>query len=366
MNILGLNYIFHDSSACLLKDGEIAFAVEEERLSRQIHTQTFPSLAAKSVLEQTSTAASEIDCIAVSVNPGKSDGEKLRYASSLGGARGPFLEYEFDRLKVRNLAFWDWYHCVWPKEAGHLPEVHFVDHHQAHASGTYLVSPWDRAALLSIDGWGEWSTTWVGHAMGTEITEIGESLFPHSLGVFYSVATQFCGFAPNYDEGKTMGLAPCGNAGRFFDLVDSMVSINDNLGVQLDLSWFEFPRISGQLFNRRFLEEFGPNRPAGGAIEQNHKDVAAAFQAVLQKSVLTLARGLRKHTGERNLVYGGGVALNSVANGLIVNEGVFDDVFIMPGAGDNGTCIGAAAYVHSIMSKQKKRVRHSTPYLGRG
>lgn len=365
MNILGLNYIFHDSAACLLKDGEIAFAVEEERLSREKHTQAFPRLATRQALEQTGTDPSEIDCVAVSVSPGKSDDQKLCYASSLGWARGPFIEYEFDRLRTRNLAFWEWYHEVWPECDEHHPKVYFVDHHLAHAAGTYFVSPWNRAALLSIDGWGEWSTTWAGHAVGSQVTELGQSHFPHSLGVFYSVATQFCGFMPNYDEGKTMGLAPCGDANRFFDVVDSMVSVNDDLSVWLDLSWFDFPKLSGQLFNRRFLEEFGPSRKWGCVIEQHHKDVAAAFQAVLQKNILNLAKGLRKRTGEKHLVYGGGVALNSVANGLIIKERIFDDVFIMPGAGDNGTCIGAAAYVHTAMEKREERVLHSTPYLGR-
>lgn len=365
MNILGLNYIFHDSAACLLKDNEIAYAIEEERLSRQKHTQSFPHLAAREVLEQTDTDPSEIDRIAVSINPGKFDGQKLQYASALKGARGPFLEYEFDRLKFRNLAFWDWYEKIWPKGTDQRPIVHFVDHHQAHAVGSYFVSPWQRAALLSIDGWGEWSTTWAGHAVGTEVTSLGESHFPHSLGVFYSVATEFCGFIPNFDEGKTMGLAPCGDASRFFDLVDGMVNVADDFRVELDLSWFDFPSFNGQLFNSRFVDTFGPSRQPGEEIEQHHRDVAAAFQAVLQKNVLVLARQLRENTGEANLVYSGGVALNSVANGLIVNEGIFDDVFIMPGAGDNGTCIGAAAFVHSSVVEQEKRIRHSTPYLGR-
>ena len=365
MIILGLNYIFHDSSACIIKDGEILYAVEEERLSRRKHTQCFPARAIADCLAQNHLSPADIDHIAISINPGASDGIKLAYAAKLGTSSGPFLEYEFDRLRDRNLEFWTWFHQTWPEgiEAG--PKVHFVDHHLAHAAGTYFVSPWDDAALMSIDGWGEWSTTWLGQADGSNLQKFSESHFPHSLGVFYSAATEFCGFKPNYDEGKTMGLAPCGDKGRFFDLVDSIVDVDQVGRVRLDLSWFDFPSLSGKLCGPKLLDALGPMRKYDQSIEDHHADVAAAFQAVLEKNILKLARLLQTRTGKKKLVHSGGVALNSVANGLIVTEGIFDDVFIMPGAGDNGTAIGAAAYVHSAILEQKKRVRHKTPYLGR-
>lgn len=363
MNILGINYIFHDSSACLIQDGAIAFAVEEERLSRQKHSQSFPFLAIHETLQRTGLGPDDIDHVAVSINPGKADNQKLAFASGLGGQNGRFLDYEFERLQQRNLAFWDWYYGVWPQ--GKLqPEVHFVDHHLAHAAGTYFVSPWNSAALLSIDGWGEWATTWAGSADGNNIKKLGESLFPHSLGVFYSAATQFCGFIPNYDEGKTMGLAPCGDPSRFFDTVDSMVRVDENLAVEIDLDWFDFPKLGAQLFNEKFIEKFGLPRQDGQEIEDHHTDVAAAFQAVLENKVLKIARQLREKTNEKRLVYAGGVALNSVVNGRILEEGIFEDVFLMPGAGDNGTSIGAAAYVHSKILKQDNRIVHKSPYLG--
>lgn len=365
MIILGINYIFHDSSACIIKDGEILYAVEEERLSRQKHTQCFPIRAISDCFEQNHLTPKDVDHIAVSINPGASDGIKLAYATKLGSSSGSFLDYEFDRLRQRNLAFWTWFHKTWPKGVDHGPTVHFVDHHLAHAVGTYYVSPWDDAALMSIDGWGEWSTTWLGQAEGTRIENFTESFFPNSLGVFYSAATECCGFKPNYDEGKTMGLAPCGDKDRFFNHVDKMVATDQDGRVQLDLSWFDFPSFSGRLCGKKMLEILGPMRKSNETIKDHHADVAAAFQAVLEKNILKLARYLRKRTGKPKLVYSGGVALNSVVNGLIVAEGVFDDIFIMPGAGDSGTAIGAAAYAHSAILKQKKRIRHTTPYLGR-
>ena len=203
MTILGLNYIYHDSSACIIKDNEILYAVEEKRLSRQQPTQCFPTRSIADCLEQNHLTLEDIDHIAVSINPGTSDQIKLAYAVKLGPSSGPFLDYEFDRIRHRNLEFWAWFHRNWPDGVDHGPKVHFVDHHLAHAVGTYYVSPWDDAALMSIDGWGKWSTTWLGQAEGTRIEKFSESLFPNSLGIFYSAATEFCGFKPNYDEGKS-------------------------------------------------------------------------------------------------------------------------------------------------------------------
>lgn len=166
MNILGLNYIFHDSSACLIRNGTIDFAIEEERIIREKHTQKFPYNAVVFCLQHADIEASEIDHIAISINPGKSDAEKLHHAAKLDGGSKRFLEYEFDRLNNRHLEFWRWYEKNWPSWESQKPQVHFVDHHDSHAVGSYYVSPWQEAALLSIDGWGEWSTTWLGYAMG--------------------------------------------------------------------------------------------------------------------------------------------------------------------------------------------------------
>ena len=275
------------------------------------------------------------------------------------------LSYEFHRLQDRHLRFWQWYNDIWPSKKRHQPTVHFIDHHQAHAAGSYYVSPWDSAALLSVDGWGEWSTTWLGQAEGNSLTNISESLFPHSLGVFYSAATEFCGFKVNYDEGKTMGLAPTGDPDRFFGLVDSFVDVDDDGVVGIDLDWFDFPDFHGRLCGKRLIDALGAMRSEGGEIEQHHRDAAAAFQAVLEKNVLKLACILSEKTKQQHLVFAGGVALNSVANGRILREGIFDDIFVMPGAGDNGTAIGAAAYVHSEILKAPSRIVHNSPFLGR-
>ena len=365
MTILGLNYIFHDSSACLIRDDELKFAIEEERLNRQKHTQVFPAKSLLTCLEQTSTPLSDVEHIAISIKPGKADELKLAYASTLGANCQPFLDYELHRLTSRTLGFWRWYDTCWPRTSARRPQVHFVDHHMAHVAGSYYVSPWDEAALLSVDGWGEWSTTWIGEARGGALSKLSESLFPHSLGVFYSAAKEFCGFKPNYDEGKTMGLAPTGDPSRFFNIIDSLVDVDDDGVIDIDLDWFDFPRFQTRLCGDRLLSTLGEVRRPEDDIAQHHRDAAAAFQAVLEKSILKMARILAARTGQRYLVLSGGVALNSVANGRILKEGYFDDIFVMPGAGDNGTSIGAAAYVHSHVLKKPTRLAHDSPYLGR-
>jgi carbamoyltransferase len=211
---------------------------------------------------------------------------------ALGKQAEPFLNYEFDRIRSRNLQFWKWYHDCWPDAQKPRPKVHFVDHHLAHAAGTFFTSPWENAALLSIDGWGEWSTTWVGQGNGRDIEMFSESLFPHSLGVFYSAATEFCGFKPNFDEGKTMGLAPCGDKSKYFDVVDSMVHVDDNAVVTIDLDWFDYPSLGGQLCSDKFFQTFGRQRQPKGEILRYHQDIAAAFQAILEKNILKIARYL--------------------------------------------------------------------------
>lgn len=365
MNILGINYIYHDTSACILRDGALVVAIEEERLTRKKHTQEFPHRSILACLHHARLSYADINHIAVSVEPAKWVSEKLSYAANLQGQAARFIDYEFDRLRDRHVVFWSWIHAAWPDPA-HRPEIHFVEHHLSHAAGSYYVSPWRKAALLSVDGWGEWTTTWLGHAVDDDITCIGESCFPHSLGEFYSAATEFCGFRTNYDEGKTMGLAPTGNAERFYHDVSSMVEIDPSGRVSIDMSWFDYAALGGRLCGEKFISRFGRPRLANGPIEQHHKDVAATFQRVLEERVLELCDVLRRSTDAEHLVIAGGVALNSVMNGRILKEKRFRDLYVMPGAGDNGTCIGAAYQVFNGKLGNSVRHRHDDPYLGPG
>ncbi|AMO93247.1 carbamoyltransferase family protein [Collimonas fungivorans] len=363
MNILGLNYIFHDSSACIVSNGVLEIAIEEERLTGEKHSQRFPEQAIHRCMKVTGLVPDDINHIAVSFNPQKNILEKALYAVSLTKNALPFISYEFVRLRARQDAFRAWYTKTWGRGV-RRPRVHFIDHHLSHIGGSYFVSPFTDAALLSVDGWGEWSTTWMGFANGSTLQQIGGSNFPHSLGCFYTAATEFCGFKPNYDEGKTMGLAPLGDPERFYKDVDALVSIGSNGQVFLDLSQFQFQKFGGRFCSPAFHKKFGAPRAPGEEIQRHHEDVAAAFQKVLEEKLITLCRHLEKRGKSRNLVLAGGVALNSVANGRILRETAFDDVYVMPGAGDNGTCIGAAYQLYNGVLKQPRSFHHDHPYIG--
>lgn len=362
MIILGINYFFHDSSACILVDGELVVALEEERFTRKKHTTDFPLTAIERCLEMAGLTYRDIDHIAASINPGKDWHKKVGYALKLGRGAWPFIRHELIRGARKQLELKSWYKTHWPTGAG--PQIHQVNHHLAHIAGSFYVSPYDRAALLSMDGSGEWSTTWLGETDGTEFNCYSESEFPHSLGSFYETATQFCGFQPNYDEGKTMGLAPFGDPERYYSTMEKLVQIGTRGEVTIDLSWFDYHNWGHRRFSPRYTEAFGVPREKGQAIEKQHEDVAAACQKVLEEKALEMCRILEKKSSADYLIIAGGVSLNSVMNGRILRETRFKDIYVMPAAGDNGTCIGAAYYVHNAVLKSTKRFLHNNPYLG--
>ena len=358
MNVLGINYFYHDSTACVVTDGRLAVALEEERLTRDKHTTKFPRKAIARCLEVAGLGPQDIDAVAVSIKPFKDWPAKLAYGFARPRSLKGFAANEIGGGMLKQFHLHNWYRETWP---GGGPKVHYVPHHTAHAVGTFLVSPYESAAILSLDGAGEWATSFLGEGNGTTVTRISESFFPNSMGVFYEVPTEFCGFKANYDEGKTMGLAPFGDPEVFRPLVEKMVTVRPDGSIVLDTSRFGFhgqPRCTAA-----FVKTFGTPRD-GGVFEQRHKDVAAAFQAVLEDRALELCAILREKTSSRHLIIAGGVALNSVMNGRIVREAGFDDIYVMPAAGDNGTAIGAAMYVYNIVLGQPRTTVHDDPYLG--
>jgi len=348
MNILGLNYFFHDSSACLVVDGKIVVAIEEERLTREKHTAAFPQKAIERCLSIAGLSPKDIDAVAVSIKPSRNLAPKVIYG--LVHAR-PFVAQDLITTIRRQLRFREWYRNTWPQNG---PRVYFVPHHVAHAAGTFLVSPYENAAIISLDGSGEWSTSFVGQGNGSVVTCFSESFFPNSLGYFYEAATRFCGFGAN-DEGKTMGLAPFGDPEVFGKTVDQMATVDSNGTIRIDLSHVKHQLMEGKTFGH-------PRK--GKDFQSNHKNVAAAFQRVLEERALDLCAVVRQKTKSRYLVVAGGVALNSVMNGRILREAGFDDIYIMPAAGDNGTAIGAAFHVYNTVLQQPRIFVHDDPFLG--
>jgi len=364
MNILGLNYAFHDSTACIITDGVVSVAIEEERLNRHKHTYAFPRLSADRCLSEAKVNYTDIDHIAVSIKPTLHLGQKFLYGLKLLHKAKPFISQELLRLYYKQKDFWEWYNARWPATTRKRPAVHFVPHHMSHMAGTFYASPYNSAALLSLDGSGEWATSYLGHGRDIELSLISESFFPMSLGSFYEAVTQFCGFRPNYDEGKTMGLAPMGNPSTYYDIVDRMVQIGDSGSINIDLSYFNYQYLTHERCSTKFFSTFGKARHNGEAFADNHLDTAAAFQRVLEEKVLRICDILYEKTREKYLVISGGVSLNSVMNGRILRESKFDDLYVMPAAGDNGTAIGAGYYVYNHILQQPRHTVHDSPYLG--
>lgn len=363
MVILGLNYYFHDSTACIIKDGILIAAIEEERLNRDKHTRVFPMLSIERCLKIAGLTYNDIDHIAISIKPTHNLGKKIVYSLKNLKTIKPFINHELVHGYNKQKSFWNWFGYHWDsREKG--PQVHFIQHHLCHAPGSFFVSPYKEAALLSIDGSGEWATTWLGYGKENTVTCLGQSYFPHSLGSFYEAVTQFCGFRTSYDEGKTMGLAPMGDPSVFLEEIDKMVSVDSKGQLSFDLSYFNFQHMSWKRCSDKFFKIFGPPRKNGEPFEKHHMDVAAAFQRVLEDKVLEICDILYNKTQADYLVISGGVSLNSVMNGRIVRESKFKDVYLMPAAGDNGTAIGAAYYLYNGIFKRPRNFVHMNPYVG--
>jgi len=362
MNILGLNYYYHDTTASIIQDGQLIVAIEEERLTRDKHTWSFPFKSSTRVMEVAGLKPSDIDHIAVSINPKLNLGSRINYGLKHLANIKPFIKHEVINGRNKQRAFWSWYKDMF-NNITNKPKVHFIPHHISHAVGTFYVSPYEKAALLGIDGSGEWATSFIGYGEGTNYKEFNQSYFPHSLGSFYEAITQYCGFQPNYDEGKTMGLAPMGNSSVFYDKMAKLISIDNNAGIHIDLSYFSYQFWGEQRFSQKFTDTFGAARTEK-EFKDHHLNVAAAAQKVLEDRILEICDILHKRTDADYIVMSGGVALNSVANGRIVRESAFKDVYVMPAAGDNGTGIGASYYVYNKILGNPRNYVHKSPYIG--
>lgn len=359
IHILGIACFYHDSSAAIYRDGELIAAVAEERFTRKKHTSDFPLSAISYCLEVAGIAAKDLDAIAFYEKP-LSKMERVVFgcfdswplSSALFSKVLPVMLKQ--HLKVPKMV---------RKKLGYLGEVLFVDHHLAHAASAFLMSPFDEAAILTMDGVGEWATTSKGVGKGKKITLTHELLFPHSLGLFYSALTYFTGFKVNGGEGKVMGLAPYGKP-KYVDVIKSkLINIKDDGSFALNMKYFSFNR-GTKMLSGKFFREFGPpNRPEAPRSEY-YDDWACSLQIVLEEAVIKLAQSLYEETKLPRLCLAGGVALNSVANGLIYEKTDFKELYIQPAAGDDGTSAGAAAYVANVLYDQPRTYWMEHPFLG--
>lgn len=351
--VLGISAFYHDSAACLLRDGEIVAAAQEERFTRKKHDAAFPAKAVEYALGQAGIGPADLDFVAFYDKPilkfHRLLETYLAFApAGLASFRKALPVWLGDKLHMRRGL---------TKALGCKPKNRYIfpEHHESHAASAFYPSPFEDAAILTMDGVGEWATTSVGVGEGNKVRLLQEIRFPHSLGLLYSAFTYYCGFKVNSGEYKLMGLAPYGEP-RFAKLIrDHLIDLRDDGSYRLDLSYFNYCQ-GLTMTSAKFHALFGmPPRPPESQLEQVHMDLAASIQKVTEEVMLRTARHAQEVTGKKNLCLAGGVALNCVGNGVILREGPFERLWIQPAAGDAGGALGAAQFVwHQLLGKPRQ------------
>jgi carbamoyltransferase len=377
MNILGISCYFHDAAAALVRDGEIIAAAEEERFTRKKHDYEFPQHAIDFCLKTGGLHATDLDYVAFFEKPFVKFERLLlsgmqMFPRSYRVFREAMITWLGDKLWIKHLI---------QKRLG-LPasKILFSEHHLSHAGSAFFCSPFEEAAILTVDGVGEWTTASLGIGKGNEIKLLKEIRFPHSVGLLYSAFTAFLGFEVNEGEYKVMGMAPFGIP-RYVDKVYKLIRLDSDGSFELNMDYFSFHCSTEKTFNEKFIELFGRPRNPGsyfftpstgypsyfgekpsqfeelGKENQHYADIAASIQAVTEDILLKMAKCAHQETGLKRLCMAGGVALNSVANGKILRQTPFEEIYIQPSAGDGGGAIGAALYVyHQVMGKPRRFV----------
>jgi len=373
MYILGISAFYHDSAACLLKDGEIIAAAQEERFTRKKHDAGFPHHAILYCLKEAEIMAKDIDNVVFYEKPFVKFERLLetylafapRGFTSFAKAMPVWIK---DKLFQKSALIKELKSTL-DESVDWRERLLFSEHHLSHAASAYYPSPFDSAAVLTLDGVGEWTTTSLAIGKGSDLQVVKEIHFPHSLGLLYSAFTYYTGFKVNSGEYKVMGLAPYGKP-RYADLIrEKLITVANDGSFQLDMSYFDYAT-GLTMTNKKFDALFGgPPRMSETELTQREMDLAASVQKVTEDIVLELARGIAKDTGERNLCLAGGVALNCVANGILLREKIFDNIWIQPAAGDAGGALGAALstwYLHHNKERSTATERDAMKgaYLG--
>ena len=350
IRILGLSAYYHDSAACLLVDGQVVAAAQEERFSRKKHDERFPAQAVAYCLSEAGIGRDEVDYVGFYEKPlVKFDRLLESYIAS--APRG---------LRSYLMAMPTWLgQKLWladdiRSELGIEKDVLFGDHHESHAASAFYPSPFEEAAVLTIDGVGEWTTSSVAHGKGAGLSMIREMRFPHSVGLLYSAFTYFTGFKVNEGEYKIMGLAPYGEPAYVQAIRDHLIDIHDDGSITLNLEYFEFVHgltMTGAGFERLFG---GPRRDPDADVTQREMDLARSVQEITEEVMLRMAKTAHRETGSTKLCLAGGVALNCVGNGRLLREGPFKDIWVQPAAGDAGGALGVAyALWHRYLDKPR-------------
>ncbi len=351
MYILGISAYYHDSAACLVRDGEVVAAAQEERFTRKKHDHRYPSSAVEFCLRRAGITAKELDYVAFYDKP------LLKFERLLE----TYIDYAPKGLRSFLMAMPLWLReKLWireqiSKEAGFDGKVLFTEHHESHAASAFFPSPFESAAVLTMDGVGEWATSSYGCGKGNELHLLKELHFPHSLGLLYSAFTYYTGFKVNSGEYKVMGLAPYGEPRYAKLILDELIDLREDGSLRLNMKYFDFAAgltMTNGAFDRLFG---GPPRRAETEVTQREMDLARSVQEVTEEAMLRMARHAHRETGEKNLCLAGGVALNCVGNGRILREGPFQNVWVQPAAGDAGGALGAALSVwHQYLGNERR------------
>ena len=351
MYILGISAYYHDSAACLVRDGEVLAAAQEERFTRKKHDHRYPTNAVEFCLKHAGITPKELDYVAFYDKP------LLKFERLLE----TYIDYAPSGLRSFLMAMPLWLReKLWireqvSKEAGFEGKVLFTEHHESHAASAFFPSPFESAAVLTMDGVGEWATSSYGYGKGNELHLLKELHFPHSLGLLYSAFTYYTGFKVNSGEYKVMGLAPYGEPRYVKLILDELIDLREDGSLRLNMKYFNFAAgltMTNSAFDRLFG---GPPRAPESEVTQREMDLARSVQEVTEEAMLRMARHVHQETGEKNLCLAGGVALNCVGNGRILREGPFENVWVQPAAGDAGGSLGAALSVwYQYLGKERR------------
>jgi carbamoyltransferase len=360
MDILGISCLYHDSAACLLRDGEVIAAAEEERFSRKKHDSAVPARAIDYCLGAGGIEGNQLDHVVFYEKP------LLKFERILASSTATF---PFSRLPfVRAMQSWLGEKLWTPRLIRQCVDFDgpllFGEHHLSHAASAYFPSPFTDAAIITADGIGEWSSTTLGVGRGIDLELTHEIRFPHSLGLLYSVFTAYLGFEVNEGEYKVMGMAAYGKP-HYVDSIRRLIRFAEDGSFALDMRYLGYHR-SLRSYSDAFVELFGPPRTSESGLGDQYADMAASIQVLTEDAMLRLARQARRLSGSQNLCMAGGVALNVLANARILREAGFENIWVQPAAGDSGGCIGAATYLYHAVLRNERRYTMDHVYLGPG
>lgn len=361
VHILGLSCYYHDSGAALLRDGQIVFAAQEERYTRKKHDEAFPTNAIHHALERAGITAAELDAVVFYEKPLLKFFERILETEIDVWPRG-FIMFHRAMREWMTKKLWI------PQDIrknlkGYKGPILFTTHHESHAASAYYCSGFPDAAVVTVDGVGEWATTTIGHGQGKDLKILREIHFPDSLGLLYSAITYYLGFKVNSAEYKVMGLAPYGEP-KYMNEMRKLIEIKEDGSFALDMTYFTYEY--GLTMTGKNMEELfsHPTRKGEAKLEQFHKDIAASLQKITEEAMQKICAYAKKLTKSNYLCLAGGVALNCVANGKILKSGLFEDIFIQPAAGDAGGALGAAQAVWHTEYAGERLTRMSNVYLG--